>query len=162
MNKKALTLIELLMVMLMLFLVMGTLITAFLAGASVFNTELNMTDVMIEANRGMDLASRELRNSLEITSATSTSISFWGEDINSNGTKESAEVISYAWDGTANGELVRTAGGTPSAISRNVNGFELSYNSPSVSSIDEVTIKLTIARGAEYATLESTVKPRNL
>ena len=161
-KRKAFTLFELLMVMMILVIVMGAAVAAFIAGAQVMNTEMNTTDNLIEANRGMDNMSGDMRNALDISAATATSITFWGYDNNGNGSKEASENITYSWDGTANGNLIKTTAGTSFKVCRNVKNFTLTYDNGTISLIKQINIKLSVSQGPDISTLETTVKPRNL
>lgn len=143
-------------------LVVGTLVAAYLAGAGLFRSEVNISSIQLEAGRAVNTMSKEIANCLEVESASQTSLSVWLKDLNSNGTKEASETVTYFWDGTSGGNLMRTLSSNSQILSKYVKNFMLTYDNPSISQIKMVTISLTNSQGGEISTLESSIRIRNL
>ncbi len=154
--------IELIIALSITVLVMGVLVYSYIAVVDVFRGEVDTSGIEIESSRAMEIMSKEMRGLNEIQSATGTSITFWGKDLNTNGTKEANEIITYSWDGTPKGELLRTVSGQQHPIARNVNAFEITYDSVLLPSIKKIDIKVVTGSGDQLSTKESTVTPRNL
>jgi len=161
-SKKAVTLIELIIAMAISVFILGVLVASYIAGTSIFNSEMDRSAAFLEANKGISTLRIDLRNCLELTSAASTSISFWAQDANSNGSKEAAEIFTYSWNGTPGSSLIKTVSGTNTMVAKNISNFNLTYDSASLASIRQVNIKIASSSGKDIATLESSVKLRNL
>lgn len=162
MTRKGVTLIELIIAMTISVAILGVLVTAYVAGNKLFNSEMNRSASFLEATKAVNTLRMDLRSCLEVTSATATGISFWADDLNSNGTREAGETYAYAWNGTPGSSLTRTVSGNSTMIAKNIRSFLLTYNSGTLASITQVTIKVTAGNGQDAATLESTVKLRNI
>ncbi len=147
--------------MVMMALVLFVLVTAYLAIGKVFNTENNISGTTIESTRAMDRMEEEIRNSLGIQTAGTRTLTYWMTDTNGDGTFESNEIVTYSWDGTAGGKILRTCNSTAETLAKNVTNFNLSYDSAVLANITMVTIDITVAAGSSFSTLESTVNLRN-
>jgi len=161
MGRKGFTLIELIAVIAVLVLVTGVLVTMFLAGSDIFSSEKDISDIMLEGNRAMETMSDEIRSSRQVLTAQDTSCSFWLEDLNNNGTMEAGETVAYSWDGTAGGDLIRTAAGVSSVLSKYVDGCSFTYDSGTLSLITTVTLSLSLSSGSREKTFGSTIRIRN-
>lgn len=159
--KRGYTLIELMITMMVMALVLIVLVTAYLAIGNVFNTENNISGTSIEATRAMDTMEEEIRNSLGIQTANSTTLTYWWQDTNGDGTFEPTEIVTYSWDGTKGDSLIRTCNGTTETLAKGVSNFKLSYDSAVQSNITMVTIDLSVSAGTSVSTLESTINIRN-
>ena len=154
--------IELIIALSITVFVMVVLVYSYVAAVDVFRGEMDTTDIEIESSRAMEIMSREIRELNEIHSAAGSSVTFWGKDLNMNGTQEANEIITYSWDGTPGGDLVRTAASAQKPIARHVNSFAVTYDSPTVSSVKKIDIKIVTGSGDRLSTKESSITPRNL
>ena len=132
--------------------------------------EAAKAQVKQEAGWGMEKMSRELRESLLITSAQQNSMVFWS-DVNENGVQDGDESITYSWSGTPGNNLIRGDGTITSVLSNDVQSFQLNYydvnGNPLVfpvtpANVRLITINLTTKKEDEAITLRSNVRPRNL
>ena len=162
MGQKGTTMIELIIALSITVLVMWVLVYSYLAVMDVFGSEVSKTDIEIEGSRAMSIVSKEIRELNEIQSGSATAITFWGRDLNGNGTKEAGEIITYSWDGTPGGSLVRTVAGAGKPIARLVWDFSITYDNPSPALAKQLSIKIVNASGDRFSTKESTIAPRNL
>jgi prepilin-type N-terminal cleavage/methylation domain-containing protein len=156
------TLIESIMVMAMLSIMMVVIFYAFSASMSIFSGEISEADASLEAHRAMERMTKDLRGSLQIVAANSTSITFWNSDINGDGTMEANELVTYSWTGTSEGYINRTIQTSTREISTGIMRFALTYNDPSLEAIRVITILMTAKKGSNVCTLESSVDGRNL
>ena len=159
---KGFTLLELIIAMGVLTFALALIIYAFTASMHIFTAELYEGDTAIEIQRSIDRMTKELRNSLEIVSANGISITFWSEDLNSNGTREANETVTYSWTGTSEGYLKRIVQTASIEVASGVKSFSLTYNNPAPSNIRLINIYMTVQKGSNLSTLESSVKSRNL
>lgn len=150
------TLIELIISMAVLTFGILIVFYAFTSSMRLFSDELTESDVSLETHRAIERMSRELRNSKEIVSSSGTSISFWYQDTNNNGTREAAETVTYTWTGGTVEGITRTIGATSVRLANDIYGLSITYNSPLI------TIVVTGKKGSSIGTLESSVKSRNL
>ena len=156
------TLLESLMAMAVLSIAIVVIFYAFTASMRVFTSELSDADASMEIHRAIERMTKELRGSLEIISADGTSITFWNEDLNNNGTREADETVQYSWTGTSEGYINRTVQTSTQEIATGIKSFSLTYNDPTPSNIRVVNIYITAQKGSTVSTLESGVKLRNL
>lgn len=154
--------IELVTVIAILVLVVSLLVTIYLAGADIFGTEKNLSDIAIEGDRAMKTMVDEIRNGREVTVADNRQFTFWMQDADNDTVIDSSETVSYSWDGTSGGNLLRAVAGVPFILSKYVNDLNFTYDSGTLSSIRSVNIRLTNSIGTDVHTLESTVRLRNL
>lgn len=154
--------IELIIALSITAFVMIVLVYSYLAVVDVFGGEMNTSNIEIESSRAMEVMSRELRELNEIQAAASSSITFWGKDLNMNGTKEANEIITYSWNGASDGNLVRTVSGAQKPIAQHVNNFAVAYDNSTLTLIKKIDIKVVTGSGDRLSTKESTITPRNL
>ena len=160
MKNKGFTLLEAIIAMAVMTFAIGIVFYGFLAVANIFTEEMAETDVGFETNKALEQMTTEMRNTLEIVSSGDTDITFWHKDLNQNNSREANETISYSWNGTIGGDLIKTTDGTPVIIAKGVNAFSLSYDSSSEATL--IDISITIFANNEIGTLESSVQCRNL
>ena len=159
-KKKGFTLLELMIAMGIISFIMAGVFMAFGIALKLFADEMTRTDIFIEADRGMSRMVRELREAKEITAASSREITFWFADLNDNDTKEAAEIATYRWSGSPEASLNRIASNETFPLSYGVFNFALTYDNPA--DVKLINIALTVGKGETRATLESSVRPRNL
>jgi len=162
MKQKGTTMIELIIALSITVFVMVVLVYSYIAVIDVFRGEMDTTDIEIESSRAMEIMVREIRELNTIQSAASSSITFWGKDLNLNGTADTGEIITYSWDGTAGGNILRTVAGAQKPIARHVNSFVITYDNPAVALIRKVDIKVVTGNGNRLSTKDSSITPRNL
>lgn len=161
-NKRGITLIELSISLVISVGILSVLVLVYVTGTRIFNSEMGRSSAYIEANKVMGSIRQDLRSCLALTSASSTTISFWAEDLNANSSMEAAEIYSYSWDGTSGSPLIRTISGSSTMMAKNIKDFALSYDSGSLASITEVSVKVVAGTAENIATVESSVKLRNI
>jgi len=159
-RKKGFTLLELMIAMAVISMILAGVFMAFSVVLKLFVDETDQTDIFIEADRGMSRMVRELREAKEITNASSREITFWYADLNNNGTREATELATYTWSGSPESNLNRIASGETFPLSYGVFSFALTYDNQS--NVKLINILLTVGKGDNRATLESSVRPRNL
>lgn len=161
-KKRGVTLIELVIALTISVGIMGILVVTYVAGSRIFNAEMDRSASFLEANKAVNALRSDLRSCLELTNASSASISFWAEDLNSNGTKEAGEIYAYSWNGTPGSPLIRTVSGNNTMVAKNIHNLLFTYNSGSLSSITQVDIKIVAGTSVNIATFESSIKLRNI
>ncbi len=161
-NRKSVTLIELSIALVLSVGILGVLVMAYVTGTRLFTSEMGTSSAFLEANKAMNSLRTDLRSCLALTNATSTSISFWADDLNTNSSMEANEIYHYSWNGTPGSPLLRTAAGSSVMMAKDIRLFSLTYDSGSLASITQVHIKIAAGTGNNIATLESSVKLRNI
>jgi prepilin-type N-terminal cleavage/methylation domain-containing protein len=159
---KGFTLLELIIAMGVLTFAMALIIYAFTQSMRIFTAELYEGDTAAEIQRSLDRMTKELRNALEIVSTSETSVTFWYQDLNNNGTREANETVTYSWTGTSEGYLKRIVQTASIEVATGVKSFSLTYNNPTPANIRLINIYITVQKGSNLSTLESSVKSRNL
>jgi type II secretory pathway pseudopilin PulG len=160
-NKKGITIIELLIAMSLLALLLGMVVGVYLIGANVFSSESSRSDVRQDAFSAMHTVVEKLREAKSITSASNTSVTFW-VDGDWDGIIDGGETYVISWSGSIGAPLVMTAGGVAHNILEGVQHFNLSYDSAVVASIRHITITIETLQNEESIMLRSSVKPRNI
>ncbi len=154
------TLLEMIIAMAIITIAMGVVFMAFSLALRLFVEEATRTDVYIEADRGMSKMVQELRGAKQIINASSREVTFWLTDVNDNGTREAEETATFSWSGSPESSLDRIISSETIPIAYGVHDFNLQYDNPS--DIKLISIKLTIGEGTALATLESSIKLRNI
>ena len=159
-ENKGFTLLELMIAMAIMSMVMAAVFSAFSIFFRIFFDETQRTDIYIEADRGMNRIVSELRETKEIVSASSREVTFWLDDLNGNGTREANETVTYRWSGSIEAALNRIISNETFPVAYGVYNFTLSYDDPN--DVKFIDVKLTTGKQLNRATLESSVRPRNL
>jgi type II secretory pathway pseudopilin PulG len=154
------TLIEAIISLTILTVVMGVIVYTYLAATRLLSSEFEDSDVTYQMNKAMDRMSGELRSARQITSASSTSITFWYNDNNNNNTREATETASYSWTGGTVEAIFRTVVASTERIANNISNLTLSYDN--VLDIGRITISITGHKNSTVSTIESSVNCRNL
>ena len=171
-KKKGITLIELIMVVSLFAILAGAI--AFVFG--VFLREFSSTHIRGNLRQDAIIAverlTRELNEAREITSAQANSVSFWWQDTDGDDLRDSSEVVTFSWDGTAGTALERDS----VKLALNIENFQIAYRnlnnsllspSPDLSlvnrdSIRRLDIQLKLSKEDEEFTLITSIIPRNL
>jgi Tfp pilus assembly protein PilW len=161
-SKRAVTLIELSIALILSVGILGVLVIAYVTGTRLFNAEMGRSSSYMEANKALNSLRTDLRSCLALTSASATGISFWAEDFNANSSMEANEIFSYSWNGTPGSPLIRTISGSSTMMAKDIQSLALTYDNASLASITEVSIKVAAGTAGNIATLESSVKLRNI
>ncbi len=159
---KGFTLIELIIAMGVLTFAMALIIYAFTQSMHIFTAELYEGDTAVEIQRSIDRMTSELRNSREIVSTSESSVTFWYVDLNGNSTRDANETVRYSWTGTTEGLLNRTVQTSTLEVASGVKYFHLIFDNPAPANINLIKIQITVLKGSNLSTLESSVKSRNL
>lgn len=161
-NKRGITLIELSISLVISVGILSVLVLVYVTGTRIFNAEMGRSSAYIEANKAMNTLRKDLRSCLSVTGASPTGISFWAEDLNANTSMEAGEIYSYSWDGTQGSPLIRIISGSSTMIARDIREFSLTFDSATTSLITQVNIRIAAGSGDNIATMESSVKLRNI
>lgn len=137
----------------------GVVVFAYITVMQIFTSEMSESDVSYQAHKAVERMTSDLVGNLEVVSATSSSIIFWYNDLNQNGTMDANETVSYSLNSTQE-VLYRTQGNTSEAVAKYVLGFSLSYDDPMNPKIADITV--TTGQNTTLSTVESSVKFRNL
>lgn len=159
-NVRAFTLLESIMTIALISGIIAVAVMAFTVSAGIFSSELASSALKHKTKNSMERMTRELRGALQIISAEPSGVTFWWRDTNFNSTAEADEIVSFSWNGSPGGDLIRTSAGMPFIMMRDVAGLNFSYDSPG--NIEVITITLTGAKNNIISTIESSVKLRNL
>ena len=166
-SKKALTLIELLIVIGVMGIFLTGLTLCFSTIWRSWGYQLNRDDARQQVSFAMQRMSRELRGLLKITSANTKTITFYF-DLNDNGAQDAIESIIYNW--SSPGTDLTRSGTAP--LAHFVENFSLQYfdaNNLALSTpvanpalIRRITINLTTKIKDESIALRTDIRPRNL
>jgi len=160
MKNKGFTLLEAIIAMSVLMLAIAVVFYGYISVAKIFTEEMADTDIMIETTRPIEQMTKELRNSLQIISSTSHSVTFWHSDTNDNGTMEAGETISYSWAGTPGGDLIKTVSSDAFIVANSVRDFTLTYTTSLGATL--INCSITVSKGGKTSTAEASIKCRNL
>lgn len=153
---RGVTLIELILAMTITMVAFLVVVLGYNVGVKTFSQETSRSDLFWEGSQGIETVTSELRDSVELISAGTDSISFWWKDLNDNQTREADEVVTYA---VSNQILVRTQGTVTKPMAHNVVGFDLSYDNPADPEL--ITVALTMRKADNVVTMESKAALRN-
>ena len=169
-HRNGLTLVELMVTLVLISILVGAVWMVCNSGISVFYSQFTRTGVKGEADKAFTTLNNELRQTVSITAATATSLSFT-LDSDGDGVNES---IQYSWSGTAGAPLNRIST-SPSSFTipvvNSVSNLALSYYDASnsllsfpvtASQVRLVAIDLTISSKDETFELRSKIKLRDL
>ena len=154
------TVLELIIASALIAIVVAVIYLTYNVGIKIFSSEVLRSDILGEGTRALERMGNELRGALKINSAGSQNLTFWYKDLNSNGSQEASETITYSWSGTPQDSLLRTVVSQSETLSNNIQSFSFTYDNPS--DINLVTITLTVKKGEEEKMLKSSIKLRNL
>ena len=165
-NSKGLTLSELIITLVLVFLLVGALGLIFFTGFKPFYSHQSRIGIKTEAANAFAIMSQELRQATSLTGAQSTSVTITA-DTDDNGADET---IQYSWNGTSGSPLQRTDTQTMNVVSSvssvTFSYYDSSYNllsSPVVAAnVRVVTVNLTAVSGDETFQLRSQTRLRNL
>lgn len=159
-KSKGFTLLELMISMVALSFAIYVIFYAYVEITKIFTAEMTDSDISFETSKAMDRMGRELQQAREITSKSSTGITFWYRDTNNNSTREADETVSYSWTGGSTEAIFRTVVSTTERIANNINNLTLTYDDATTPK--RVTISITGRKNSTLGTIESSVKFRNL
>ena len=171
-EKQGFTLIELLMSVMVFSILIGTAGITFIVILRESSSAQIRSSLRQDAIMAIERLSRELNEAEEITSAQSNSVTFWWQDTDGDGVRDSAELVTFSWDGTGGTALKRDT----ASLAFNVENFQVSYSnlnnsslspSPDLSlvardSIRRLDILLKLSDRDESITLVTAIIPRNL
>lgn len=169
MNKKGLTLIELLLTTAMLAILIFTVGYVFVVGSNLWSEGYARSDIRGDISQAVELISKSLRQAKSIDDLTESSITFTA-DLGSG--DDTYRVYLYnASDGEPNPPYkqqsiyeLRWAKGTVSYGSGAILATDIPIptNIPFSQSNNLITIDLTATRGDETVRIRSNIRPRNL
>ncbi|MBI5024841.1 MAG: prepilin-type N-terminal cleavage/methylation domain-containing protein [Candidatus Omnitrophica bacterium] len=118
--KKAFTLTELMIVLVLLSIFIGGVMLVFVTQLKVWGSSLNRAAIRQQGHQALGRMVRELNQTNSITSASSSAITFLA-DLDDNGTDETITL------NTSGNNLNRTEGAVISPLAFNVQSFGLTY-----------------------------------
>ena len=172
MNKKGFTLIELMIGIVFYVLIISVTIFIFTVVLKEWSSTQIRSTLRQDAVIALQRITRELNEAREITSSQIKSITFWWQDTDGDEVRDSSELVTFTWDGTAGTALERDS----VTLAFNVEDFQISYRdlnnsvlspSPDLSiedrdSIRRLDIQLKLSEEDEEFTLLTSIIPRNL
>ncbi len=172
-NRKGLTLFEMLIALLITSLLSGTITFIFVSLLKGWDYQSRRLDVKLETSRSLDTVIHDLKETLSITTAENRNITIWFRDTDLDGVQDAGEVVTFSWDGVSGSSLTRTQV-TSKIIANYITNFQLNYfdedneELPSPvnpqSERDEIkliTVTIASSKGSETVTLRSNAKLRN-
>lgn len=167
--KNGLTLIELLISIMLVSAVLGAIWMIYGTGLEVFYNQMFRYDIKDQINLAFITMTKELHQTLSITAATATSVTFTA-DINSDGVNET---IQYTWSGTPGAPLNRVVGSSTNTLVRSVNSLAFSYYAANsnttplsfpvtVTQVQLIAIDATAIKGSETFRLRTKVYLRTI
>lgn len=154
--KKGFTLIEMIIVVSISAVLIALIISAYVTGSNLFQQEASRADIWQEGNHSLEIMSKEIMKSRQITSAESARITLWPEDLNTNNTIEANEIIAYY---RQSGNLIRASSTDTMILTGHATSLNFTYNQPANPSL--VFISLTLSDGQRLSTFETRARLRN-
>lgn len=166
MKKRGFTLIEVVIVMALFAILVGSTLWLFVSGLRVWGVGRDRSEIRQLGNSALERMVRDLSQANSFTIAQANQVKF-SADVDDDA---SDETIAFA---LSNGNLAATVDGTETILALNVDNFALAYldlnnaamNFPITGSdrddIRVVTISLTLKRADETLNLSSSVYARN-
>ncbi|UCD54785.1 MAG: prepilin-type N-terminal cleavage/methylation domain-containing protein [Candidatus Omnitrophota bacterium] len=172
MNKNGFTLIELIIGIVLYSIIIGVAGLVFIVVLREWSSTQIRSNLRQDAVIAVERLTRELNEAREITSALDNSILFWWQDTDADEVRDSSEVVTFSWDGTAGTPLKRD----DVTLAFDVENFQINYrdlnNSPlspapdlsleDRDSIRRLDVQLKLSREDEEFTLLTSIIPRNL
>jgi prepilin-type N-terminal cleavage/methylation domain-containing protein len=171
-NFRGFTLIELAMAIVLFAILIGVMPFVFIVILREFSNTHIRNNLREDAVIAIERLTRELNEAEEITSAQDNSVSFWWRDTNEDNLRDSAELVTFSWDGAAGTTLERN----DVNIAFNIEDFQINYRdlnnlplspSPDLSlierdSIRRLDVQFKLSRESEEISLLTSIIPRNL
>src|SRR3989338_7193121 len=129
-RKQGFTLIELLMSVMLFAILIGTAGITFIVILRESSSAQIRSSLRQDAIIAIERLSRELNEAEEITSAQSNSVTFWWQDTDGDGLRDSAELVTFSWHGLTGTALERDS--VTLAFKEN---FQISYSNLNNSSL---------------------------
>lgn len=167
-SKRAFSLIELIIVLLLLVILSGVAVNMYSTGLRVWNEGYNRADIRTQALQAFELISKNLRQASVINALTQSSITFTA-DLGAG--SDTYRVYLYnAADPEPNPPYTQSSYElrwsrndlSYGAGARLIQDVQQPSNIPFVQNGNLITLDLTVSRGSESVRLRSNVRPRNL
>lgn len=160
MRNRAFTLLEMIISMAIICIALLVVFVAYDTNIRMLSGEMNETDAAIELNKTMDRMTRDIRSSLWVVTTGTQTVTVWAYDLDSDGTYDASELVTYKWVGGTVDVVYRTVQTTNEIIGRYIYGMTATYDVTPGPSL--VTISLTAKVGTQVSTLSSSVNLRNM
>lgn len=171
-TKQGFTLAELMIGILLFSILIGAAGFAFVVILREWSSTQIRSNLRQDAIIALERLARELNEAREITSAQDNSVSFWWQDTDEDDLRDSSEIVTFSWDGTAGTALKRDSVN----LAFSVEDFQISYRdlnnsslspSPDLSLVDRDSIRrfdiqLKLSKEDEEVMLLTSIIPRNL
>lgn len=173
MNRKGLTLFEMLVSLLIISVLSGTITFIFVSLLKGWDYQNRRLDVKLEVSCALDTVMYNLKEALSVNTAQNRTITIWFRDTDLDGTQDIGEIVTFSWDGVSGSSLTRTQV-TSKIIANYITNFQLNYfdsngielpNPVNPQSerdrIKLISVTIASSRGSETVSLRSDVKLRN-
>jgi type IV pilus assembly protein PilW len=185
-RNRGISLLEILIAMVIGMIVLSFAFRTFLLQNRIYDTQMQITEMIQTARATIDLITREVRMAGYSTTNTPIDGVIYNpsqlqvhSDLNADGdTDDEYETIAYTYD-SASLQIERTTGGVTEVLADNVSSFQLKYHkadgslATATSEIRKVLVMVTVRTskpdgsfpynsGYRTHTLTSVIKPRNL
>jgi len=173
-NKKAMTLVELLIALAILALVLFPIYEFLRQGSISWQLGENRTEVVQNARIGLDKMCDEIRHARGFYYIGSREIRFWWKDLNDDDAADPDEIITYRWGGSSGDDLTRRLDSETSStpLANYVDNFTIEYFDDSgattsdVNSVNFISFTLRVKKTAQsdefVSIMRKGVHPRNL
>ncbi|MCU0640824.1 MAG: hypothetical protein MUC35_01905 [Candidatus Margulisbacteria bacterium] len=153
---KGFTLVEVLLASLLSGLLIVLVISAYLAGARLFENELSQSDLFWSGQQAAETMAARIRESQAATDPQSDRLTLWWRDLDNDASAEADELLTYSVSGES---LLETTGGTGRGLARAVHSLVFSYDGLTDPKL--VTATLTLSSESTVITIESVARIRN-
>jgi len=132
------------------------MVLAYNTGSRVFVEQTSRSEILSRGDTSLEKMTEEIQRSRRVTSAETSRIFIWPEDLNGNLSPEGTEIVSYLLQG---GNLTRVSSTDSVILTGQATNLAFNYDN----SIDPklVTIRLTLTSGNSLITFESKAMLRN-
>jgi prepilin-type N-terminal cleavage/methylation domain-containing protein len=153
---KGFTLVEVLLVSLISGALIALVVTAYLAGAQLFDKEISRTDLFWSSQQALETITANLRECQAVTEPGLDRLTCWWRDLNGNASLESDELLTYSLSAES---LLETWGSAERGLVNSVSSLVFMYNDAYDPKL--VTIVLTLNEAGTPLTSETSVRIRN-
>ena len=155
-GRPGVTLIEMMIVMALSLTIILVMVLAYNTGSRVFVEQTSRSEILSRGDTSLEKMTEEIQRSRRVTSAETSRIFIWPEDLNGNLSPEGTEIVSYLLQG---GNLTRVSSTDSVILTGQATNLAFNYDN----SIDPklVTIRLTLTSGNSLVTFESKAMLRN-
>lgn len=161
MQRRAVTLIELIIALSIMSIVSMAVFLFFDVGYKVFDRSHFRAELRTDLAKAIDRIETSLHQARGLTSATNHSLVYWIDE-NGNEVENSGESRNIIFSGATGEALVFSDSDGDTILIDQVLDFTLTYDSALVDTIRLIGISVRASRGNEIITVRTKVRPRNI